>query len=191
MWGYYDDENDDTLDLVDSILYDLFPNIFWQFRDFVKTSSYKLEYKKINFFYIFFFWAFILFNIIFPLFLIPKIWLFFEKINILITSTQAFQIFYELKINEYFSFLFLILIYLNVCLLVIIFFFSFLVQLKIQYIITFKKIFYLINSLIATFLSPPDILSQIFLFFCLSLLFEILLLYLILQLKNSFNKVTY
>lgn len=169
----------------------LLPNIFWQFRDFLKTSSYRLEYKRINRFYIFFLWVFILFNIIFPLFLIPKIWLFFEKINVLITSSQAFQIFYELKINEYFSFLFLILMYLNISLVVILIFFFFLIQLKIQYIITFKKIFYLINSLIATFLSPPDLFSQIFLFFFLSFLFEIILLYLILQTKNIFNKVTY
>jgi Sec-independent protein secretion pathway component TatC len=169
----------------------LLPNIFWQFRDFLKTSSYQLEYKKFNFFYIIFFWVFILFNIIFPLFLIPKIWLLFEKINILITSTQAFQIFYELKINEYFSFLFIILVYLNISLVIIIFFFSFLVQLKIQYIITLKKIFYLINSLIATFLSPPDLLSQFFLFSFLSFFFEIILLCLILQLKNSFNMVKY
>nr|UFQ22722.1 hypothetical protein [Attheya longicornis] len=76
---------------------------------------------------------------------------------------QAFSFHYEARINEYFHLYFKI--YYIWCLIsqLLVFFYIFLEYFKndLKYIKKFRKIFHLVFLIVATVITPPDILSQV------------------------------
>ena len=103
--------------------------------------------------------------------LVPFGWFFF-------LSFQSYQgIYFEARINEYFSF------YSNVYLLSLIYcqvfvlLFLFLVDIRLSsfYIKKYRKLYYYVFLLFATFVTPPDLLSQIGTTFGTIIIYEIIL----------------
>lgn len=160
-----------TLNLFFSFLF-IFPFFLWSFFDFLKTGLYLREWqtlKKVCYFYLLFF---ILFNLGAFFFLIPIMWNFF--LSFTLKEVVLVDFYLELKAFEYYSFFIDFLIFFN-----IFFFFLFLLvyiimtfkefSLSLQY----KRYIYLILLFFATFCTPPDLLSQVFLFLFLVALFEV------------------
>jgi sec-independent protein translocase protein TatC len=151
----------------------LMPYILWQILDFLKSSLYKHEYKKMckNLFFLFCY--LITTNVCCFFFLFPSIWNFVGNFN---ESAKKFdevlKIFFEPKMQEYFNFILDFLYVINAS---IIFFLTILILISfcgLKKIIYWKKLFIFINIMFATLLSPPDVYSQLFILMFLTILFE-------------------
>ena len=155
-------------------LHIIIPYFIWQLLDFNKTSFYKYQYYQIykfflNSLFIFFFSYIFLYGYIVPYFL--EILQYAKQTYI----SNFFSVFFELKVQDFISFI----LYLNTIFTILI---SFLILLNIfifnitlYNIITTKKIIYLIAIIFSTFISPPDIISQILLLFIILSTIEIIL----------------
>ena len=115
--------------------------------------------------------------------IIPNIWYFFLKNNLL----DHFNLFFEPKFNEYFNFylysfmlIYFIFIYIFILYLSI---FSKINKTKILFFLKYRKYFYFKFFLISIFISLPELLSQILIFFYFLILFELLLFISLLKLK--------
>ena len=138
-------------------------------------------YKSENYKFLKIFLIFVIFNIFMVLVIfikiIPNIWYFF--INISFENTSLFNVYFEPSINHYFHFIF----FTFFCIYLIFFYFFilfFLISnniLKIKTVIYLRKIFYFKFLIIATFISPPDILYQLLVFLFLILFFEIFIFF--------------
>lgn len=120
-------------------------------------------------------------------FLIPLTWNFFLSFQDL-TANRSFNLHFEAKLNEYFnfyvSFYYLSGIYCQ--------FFSLLLlyinhtNVNIQIIRKFRKLYYYCFIIIATLISPPEILSQIFISLTAIFIYEFLLLFFLLKARLKF-----
>ena len=143
---------------------------FYQIYMFVSPALFCQELVFITFFLklssFFFIIAIFFFNCI----LIPLSWNFF-------LSFQSSMFYFEAKLNNYLEF------YKNIYFLSIsycqsftlLFFFFIDINSKLLYIKKFRKLYYYIFLLLATLISPPDILSQICISFILTCIYEFLL----------------
>ena len=166
-----------------SFLY-LIPYILWSLFDFFKTCLYKKEVKLFKKFSINFFIYFFFVNLVTFIFFLPKLWIFFISFN---NITSFSQISFELKISDYFNFIYNYLLIINLCLLILLAIFIFIININFLYLIKYKKFILFINILLATILSTPEIISQLSIFFSFSVFTEIL--FFILLLKHKFNTV--
>ena len=154
-------------------LHCIIPYLIWQFIDFCKTGVYLSEYhfliislKKSLLIYLVCY--ILLYSYIIPSFL-----------EILQVSKNAYfsdvySIFFELKIQDFIYFI----IYLNSIFTVIITFIiilSFCIfKFSLADIIKIKKMIYLVAIIFSTLVSPPDIMSQVVLFFFIFLSIELI-----------------
>lgn len=162
--------------------------VFIQFWFFISKGLHKYENYKISKLYFYFF----IFNFLIISFilikLIPNIWFFFIKINF--SNTYIFNIYFEPKFNNYFTFVFFsfIYIYMLFCYFVVFLVFISYKILKIKNIINLRKFFYLKFILISALISPPEIITQFIIFFLLFFLFELtIFLYLIIHNYSYMN----
>lgn len=169
------------------------PVFIWQIQDFLKSSLYLFEYINLKQKYALFLFYFLFLNISFTLFFLPKIWCFLEFINYYIINHQAFNIFLELKVNEYFFLLVNTLVFLNFSFLLLISYIYFLIAFNIKNLLFFKKLFIFINLILATLISPPEVFSQLLFLVFLTLFLEFLIFLIVINLKKLkyFNKVKY
>ena len=165
-------------------LFYLIPYIFWSFFDFIKTCLYKKEVKNLKFFTIIFYIYFFLINLVSFIFFLPTLWIFFISFN---NITCFSQVFFELKISDYFNFIYNYLLIINLCLLFLLFVFIFITNINFLYLIKYKKFILFINILLANILSTPEIISQLSIFLSFSAFTEIF--FFILLLKYKFNTV--
>lgn len=96
---------------------------------------------------------------------------------------QAFSFHYEAKINEYFN-LYLSIYYmwcLNSQLFIILYFVLEFFKNNLKYLKELRKVFYLFFLILATVISPPDVLSQIILAIFLISFYEIVIVVIILK----------
>ena len=132
------------------------------------------------------FWLISLFVI--NTFTLPVCWDFFSSFQ---TSTnQYINIFFEAKITEYFS-LYILVYYitsLTFQIFVIVFLTINLLDKKFEFIKTTRKIFYMLFILLATLVTPPDVISQLLTVSCFILVYESFIV--ITVLKKIFNLVT-
>ena len=155
--------------------------------DFFKTSLNKTKFQFFQKLSFIVFLLILTFNLIFLFYIIPCLFLFFESYNN--TTNFGLDLIMELRIESYVKFFIDSLIvsnflfYFILGLLLLIFSFNFIFLLKN------KKLLFLINILLATFFSPPDIISQLSLFCVLTFLVE--LIFLVLLFKLKFNMVAY
>jgi sec-independent protein translocase protein TatC len=168
-------------------LYIITPYILWQLIDFNKTSLYYSEY---TFFYnnfkkiliIFFFSYSSFYGFIVPLFL--KILQIAKE-----TYTSTFYtVFFELKVQDFINFV----LYLNSLFTIIILFLIllsiFIFNIQLNKIISNKKIVYLIAIIFSTFISPPDIISQLILLGVILSTIEFIIFLRILKYYNFLKK---
>ena len=133
------------------------------------------EYNTIKQYSIKNFYFFIFLLLIFNIYLLPLFWKFFLDFQNL-HSFKKVNIYFEGRIEEYINFYsklcFLLFVSTQFCVSL------FLILNKIKNKITFikksRKIIYLVLLLISTTITPPDVFSQLIIFFLFLIIFEIL-----------------
>ena len=104
----------------------ILPYLFWQLLDFLKSSLYVFEYKKLKLLFLLVFLFVLLLNFLSFFFLFPKIWFWFYEFNDMTNNfNPGLNFFFELKVIDYFLFLFDFLYFLNITFLLIIILFFF------------------------------------------------------------------
>ena len=134
-----------------------------QIIHFLTPALYQKDYKKINFWFKTWLIIFILLILILYQLILPLLWNFFLSFETP-TKYQIFTIVLHAKILDYIN-LSLNIIY-NFCIILIIFMvlnlnIYYYQQIKINYLIKFRKFIYIIILCISALISPPDVLSQI------------------------------
>lgn len=159
------------------------PHFFWSMLDFFKPGLYKTEYKKLKKKTQFFTFFILISNFLAIIYVFPLFWRFFEEWNSF--SNNAFKIYLELKFENYFSYLIDFILFINLSVFILFVGYFLVNQIGTVYFFRIKKFLILINILLATFLSPPEIFFQIFFFFILNILLEFVYIILILNIKIS------
>ena len=166
--------------------------ILYQITIFLSPGLYINEYTKLKKLIITLITIFII-NIIFNhYFIFPFFWDFFLNYQASFEK-QTVQIYFEGKLNEYLNFY--VNTYVTISLLTLFFYAQFFIinniNNKIQFIKKYRKLFYLTFILIATTITPPDVISQLFVIIVLISLFEFFFLLIVINTKRySFNSVT-
>lgn len=141
---------------------------------FLSPGLFNFEYKVLKLFVFICVILFILSLLLLHLYILPFLWEFFLSFQ----ENCKINVFFESKLTEYFEF------YQNIYFIVILISqsFSFLIvhllltSKKIIFITTSRKIVYFSFILIATLVTPPDIISQILIGTGLILFYECLIL---------------
>ena len=155
----------------------VFSQFWWHILDFLRSSLTFSDYFYLLKICVFVTFCVFLFNLVCFLTLFPNFWFFFEAFNS--CENDSVNLFLELRVTDYFSFLNNFLYIINIC-----FFFLLFVCFIISYsglktLLHWKKLFIFLNIVFATLLSPPDVSSQLLIFLVLTLLFEtIVIIYL-------------
>lgn len=162
------------------------PYITWTTRDFLKSSLTKKEEKALYSILTKVCYLIILVNIIGFTFVFPIIWLFFESFNF--KTNLNLKIYLELKIEDYIHFVIDYLYLTNTAIIILLIIYNFIVYNNINFLLKNKKYITLMNIIIATFISPPDIVFQLILFMVLQILLEFIHFFILFKIK--FNTVT-
>lgn len=142
---------------------------FYNLILFLSLALFKHEYKKVKYFYFLF-----LINFFFSIFLtnfvvLPYSWEFFLSYQ----SNYVYNLSFEPKVNEY------LVLYKNIYYVVFYnnLFVCFFIYIVNYFVIPiyFRKYFYMFFFFNATLITPPDIISQIFVGLVQILLYEILI----------------
>ena len=160
--------------------------ILYQITIFLSPGLYINEYTKLKKLIITLITIFII-NIIFNhYFIFPFFWDFFLNYQASFEK-QTVQIYFEGKLNEYLNFY--VNTYVTISLLTLFFYAQFFIinniNNKIQFIKKYRKLFYLTFILIATTITPPDVISQLFIISVLISLFEFIFLLIIINTRQS------
>lgn len=162
----------------------LFPYIIWLLLDFFKPGLHIYEYliiknqiKRILI-------VTIILNILGFSYFLPSIWIFFESFNI--NKIEDIKILMEIKIQDYFYFMFDYILTLNFINSIICLYLYFILYSTVL-ILRNKKILITFNIICATIISPPEFIFQIILFLILQILSESLIFFYLFF--KIFNKV--
>ena len=148
---------------------------FYHFLFFLSPALYIYEFTLLKFCWVSGTILWFLSGLLSAYILVPFGWFFFLSFQ----SSQG--IYFEARINEYFSFYsnvyFLSLIYCQVFVLM----FLFLIDIRLNscYIKKYRKLYYYVFLLFATFVTPPDLLSQVGTTFSTIIIYEIVLVFFI------------
>ena len=142
--------------------YIIFPYFLWQILDFCKPSLYFTEYLILHKTFLKGLWIFNVIYFLLYLFVIPI------SLEILQTVKQTynstfFTVFFELKVQDFINFIFYLNAIVSISILFLLLLNFFIFQIQLSKILTNKKFLYLIALVFSTFITPPDIFSQIFL----------------------------
>ena len=149
---------------------------------FLAPGLYTFEYKNLKLIFILavFFWGFSI--IILNKLLLPLSWRFFLSFQETITN-QIFSLYFEAKINEYLNF-YVTLYYVcnfNCQIFILLYIFFDLLNGDLNFIKKYRKIFFFLCLLSATFITPPDIVSQLSFSLCLIIIYEVIIVSIILK----------
>lgn len=151
--------------------------IIYHLLTFLALGFFKHELKIFKTFFKIFLILMIISILIFYKFIIPlsgQFFLTFQQNN---TILQPISFFFEAKLLDFLNYF---IKFYNLCffschfLLVVLYFTSEIINKKKQ-IKVFRKIFYLIFLIFSTFISPPDVLSQLIITLYLIIIYEILI----------------
>jgi len=151
------------------------PYALWHLVDFIKSSLFLEEYKKIIKILISLFVSFTVFNSLCFFFIFPKIWSFFQKFNTLVNQSENLNFSLELSVQDYFLFVLGFIYFVNIFIVIFYSLTFFMLIFGVENFIYWKKLFIFINIVFATLLSPPDVYSQIVILIFLSVLLELIL----------------
>lgn len=143
---------------------------------FLSSGLYKFEFTKLKLLFQLLLTSWGISSILLIKLIIPLCWKFFLSFQKNSTN-QTISFFFEAKLNEYLEYF--ISLY-HICLISCQFLFLLLILLtssskNIKTIKTFRRLFYLIFIIFSTLITPPDILSQIFVCSILILTYEFII----------------
>ena len=151
----------------------ILPYFFWVCLDFFRSSLTKMQYLRFATFFQHFLCYCFLFNLFSFVYFLPILWNFFQNFNVTSDSAMPLKFFFELRVQEYFNFVVDFLYFVNVFSCIFIFLFVVIFYFGLSTVLYWKKLFFLVNLIAATVLSPPDISSQLIGFGLLSISFEL------------------
>lgn len=152
--------------------------IFYQVLMFLALGLYLFEFLRVKLAFKVFVFSWLISILLLSKIIIPFSWNFFLSFQNNPNAVQTVPLFFEAKLNEYFDY-FKSLYY--ICLINCQFLSALIIVLNsfsktLKKTKTFRKLFYLIFIGFSTLITPPDILSQIFLSCLLILIYELLIL---------------
>lgn len=154
----------------------ILPFFLYELNAFFSLSFYFSEKKK--FLQILYFFTFLFINIFLTNYflLLPSIWEFFLAFE-LNNTNNLFQIFLENKLDDYLIniFQFFFFISLNCILLLILSIFHIFKNIKPNFLIKFRLVFYLIIFSLILIFGPPDTFSHILFFIPFFISYELLI----------------
>ena len=163
-------------------LFFLFIFCGWQILVYMLPAFTCSQMYSLFFYYLVFIILILMYNIIYIGFLLPNMWLVFDQLNAFLSSSQLIPLFLELKLQEYFSFIFKHLLLFNFIYLFLIFsFFFFFKNWKVQFLNSkIKWYFFLASLLLILFI---DISSLIISLISFIILLEFILFFIIINQK--------
>jgi len=150
----------------------ILPYFFWMLLDFFRSSLTKLYYFRFISFLRQFLSCLFVFNFLSFIYFLPVLWNFFQKCNITGDTLRPLNFFFELRVQEYFNFVLDFIYFVNIFSFIFIFLFGLTFFFGLSVVLYWKKLFFLLNLVAATFLSPPDVSSQLISFGLLTVSFE-------------------
>ena len=164
--------------------------ILYQSYLFLAPGLYKTELKriKLSIISLFIIWTFTI--ILLHSIILPFSWKFFLSFQNNISEINNFSFFFEAKLNEYVSF---VISSFNICIFNLLCVYCIITILNNKSDITnslktYRKSIYFILFLLASVVTPPDIISQLFLGILSILLFEIYNILYIINIKLHLRK---
>jgi|AntRauTorckE5430_2_1112549.scaffolds.fasta_scaffold00054_21 sec-independent protein translocase protein TatC len=153
----------------------------FQFKAFITPALYKKELKHLQSFYLLSI-CFLLIGVFFlNNIILPCCWKFFLSFQS--SPACSINIFLEMRVTEYLSLY--ILIYYVVIFVGQTFVFTFLIidtlEKKLSFVRKTRKLFYLVFFAFATLITPPDIISQVFLGISFIAFYELIVVTIILK----------
>ena len=155
--------------------------IIYQVFYFIRPGLYNIEYNSVLFYLktlaaVWLLNIILLYNI-----LIPFSWEFFISFQNTIEKGRL-EFFFESKLNEYLSFILNLynLSIINIIMIYFIFLYTYSVQNINTYLKSKRKIFYFLFFLLASLVTPPDVLNLIILGTTSILIYEIFIMFVIL-----------
>jgi len=160
----------------------ILPYFCWLVLDFFRSSLTKSYYsicvallqQSVIALFLLNFCAFVYF--------LPVLWNFFQNFN-LSSEVTPLTFFFELRVQEYFNFVLDFIYLVNIFICILIFLVSLTFFFGLSTVLYWKKLFYLLNLVAATILSPPDVSSQLISFIFLTFSFESFFFYKLYNLK--------
>lgn len=151
--------------------------LFYQLSMFLSLGLYQFEFAKLKFAIKLFITTWLASSVLLLKIVIPFSWKFFLSFQETSANSQVLSFFFEAKLNEYLEYL-IRLYYLCIvsCQFLVVLIVS-LVNLseKLKKTKIFRKLFYLIFIVFSTIITPPDVLSQIFISSILIIVYELLI----------------
>lgn len=147
------------------------PYVIWTTTDFLKTGLFKNEYKNLKEYFKTLSFLILSLNILIFVFTFPFIFKFFQSFNSF--NKKDIQIKFELKVFDFICFTYNVFCIVNTCIIFIVVLFIVIAIKGVAFYIRYRKIFFLINIIAATFFSTPDVTSQITLFVLLVFILEV------------------
>jgi len=154
----------------------------YHFLSFISPGLFEHEYKMLKLIVLMSLFFLSLSILILNIFVLPYVWTFFSGFQ---TNqyNESINIFFEAQITEYLNF-YILTYYINVSIgqvfVVFLLLLNF-IENKIKFINNTRKIFYSIFLIFATIITPPDIISQIIISLCFSLIYEIIVIIILLK----------
>ena len=163
--------------------------ILYHILFFLAPGLYDFEYKNIKSVLLVVLCSWLVGFMILNFLILPRTWEFFMSFQNTANNNQAINLYFEAKIIEYVDF------YINIyfiCVLSCQFFCVLYILLeilpdKVKFIKKFRKSLYLIFFIIATLITPPDVISQILIALSFIMIYEIIIVSVIL--KNVYYKI--
>jgi len=162
----------------------------WLFLDFFRSSLTKAHYLACVVFFRQFLCGLYLFNVLSFFYFLPVLWNFFQNFNSTSEVLTSLNFFFELRVQEYFNFVLDFIYCVNLFSLLFLFLVSLTFFFGLSTVLSYKKLFFLLNLIAATFLSPPDVYSQLISFIVLTFSFELFFFFKLYDLHLKFNLKT-
>ena len=169
-----------TISLLISTVFSLFQFFFFFAPGLYKRENILLLKILISFLTLLVISSYLIFT-----YLIPNIWKFFIDLGNT-PNNHLYDIHLEPKLYNYILFITKLLILTSIIFQYPFLIFIFLIFKKsfINNIVKFRKVYYIITLILASFIAPPDVFSQIIIFIILLILNEVLLLLFYILNKN-------
>lgn len=151
----------------------ILPYFFWMILDFFRSSLTKANYFRFRYFLRQFSFYVFTFNFLSFVCFLPLLWSFFQNFNITSEVLTPLTFFFELRVQEYFNFVVNFIYFVNIFSFIFVFLFVLIFLFGLSTVLYWKKLFFLLNLVAATFLSPPDVSSQLISFGLLTFSFEL------------------
>lgn len=154
--------------------YFAYPIIVIQLALFIIPGLYKYEYLVVRNFLLLSIMLYIGTTIFTYKVFLPYCWKFFSSFQ-LKAEESLISLHLEARIEDYLSFFFETYFLLNAILHIFLIFLFLLYKITLNYILKYRKLFYLLFFIFATLMTPPDVISQIIVGLFFLVFFEIFL----------------